>query len=108
MTLNEAQSIINSITYKPNTKLNIRMLSKDDHIVLTLTSTEIDSNDNSKTILINNQYYFDPYGFKGIDKEYFLTVVKSTLVDAAKHEVDEWFKVNGKHYTDPHPKLKKT
>lgn len=112
MTIQEANNIINSVTYK-NIYFKIRQDIYTDNIIL---STAIKVKDAcsgydfnmAPEITIKSTQYFVPQYFNHIEKEEFIYILYNECKRMELHELDEHFKINGKCFKDPHPELKKT
>lgn len=104
-------TLLKRLTYKPAAMLET---PQDDDIyrglvTLTATSYVLDANGSARLVPVTAtnpmrvEMLADEKG--NLDEKRALGFIRDTLKMLEFHEVDEWFRIDGKHVTDPHPPL---
>jgi hypothetical protein len=81
----------------PETYLNIEAQVTDVYHTERTTTVNLRKN-------FNTNMFFDMLSSFELE---FTNFVHRAIVELEMHEIDEWFKVHGRHVRDPHPELKR-
>lgn len=100
MTLVEGQAILNSITYKPGWSFKLTESGLDMFRLLREDSTRVIKLKPGETLTISRHCSFALCHIQ--DAQCLIDIVHSEVVWLEMHEVDEWFKVTGKLWHNPH------
>lgn len=113
MKLEEIKEILKSITYKPNHYFEVVLFPqvedeygerRNDACGIRLKATVDDSNVISNITLGPEEFFpHHPIYLRMIDREYIIDLAFQLVRRHENHEVEEWFKVDGTHWVDPHP-----
>lgn len=102
MTFEHAREVINTVTYKPHSTV---CLEKEDitRLVIKLRITEAVPNTKIKSDMLTASYKIDlDYINSGVE---LLITVRDLIHRLEKHESDEWFRVGGCVFYNPHANL---
>ena len=102
MTFKEFKKIIESITYKPNSQFAVREMNPG-MVWVSLRRDVPDVCEPTRITPLTSSYvmqYYDTCREAVIERTFAL------CLSLEKHETEEWFKVKGKNWIDPHPGLK--
>lgn len=104
MTYQEMEQVIRSITYKPRTFINLSRHYACDNVILQVAFVGVpDAENPTSPTQINSQYSMSPRMFEHMERRDFIHLVHSQIVKMEMHEVDEFFKIDDKHFREPHP-----
>jgi hypothetical protein len=107
MTIKEARDILKTVTYKPGTEITV-----DSDVFgigparLTLRSNPVpDATGEHKHLAPTYSQRF--IYLSTANRKDFLEEVFNVVKQNEDHERDEWLKIDGKHFNDPHPELRR-
>jgi hypothetical protein len=108
MMRNSWAQLVSRCTYIPDSEIEIResekigQISLGSQIRLTMKVQDTYNPGNPNKILIAHvgSLPFTPYEFP--DQDMALRYIHNFIRGTATHEADEWFRVDGKIYEDPH------
>lgn len=103
MKLQEAHGLIEKITYKPGAVFMIERCAVMDVIRLVVTLQVVNAENPNEKIPINFQRVLREDHFTALNEKNFLAMIRASLLELEIHEVNEFFKIRGEHYIDPHP-----
>lgn len=103
------QACLDRVTYKQGWTLEAVLDPGDGgqgHWCINLLVTHWAPNaypDGRKEVLVYRMRTVSPHIYRDLDAARFIAWVRSVVIELEMHEHDEWFKVDGKHLTEPHP-----
>lgn len=104
--LKKVHDCVDRITYKRDTVIIVSPMASLDEIAITISrNVECSSGSGKVNALRSSEIYFYQY-LLNVDPEELCGRIYSLIKRFELHELDEWFKIDGKHYRDPHPELK--
>lgn len=103
MTVEEVQSVVKGITYKPNCRMRVEPYGDKRYtsiVTIYIESKVLDSVHGKAEVTIIFQDRFDIRWFETASD--VIRWVGDCLMRWEKHELDEWFRFNGNLVHDPH------
>lgn len=95
--------ILKSITYKPNIRFSIEPFPTNGFPRFKLIASVEDSRDRRQLITITLEQSITELFVSS--KDMFIQFVLHRIQQFERHEIDEWFKIDGKHLHEPHAKV---
>lgn len=106
MTFEEAKALLGNISYKPHYSLRLTRLLSDDCILLEVKHCELDSTGKDVgSINLLSGTAITEATLSRLTGDRFILWIRETLLVTEVHELDEWYKIKGKCYRDPHSEL---
>lgn len=107
MTFQELENLISRITYKRGFQFNVERDQSRAICYIRLTAWVTPSNrpNTEEIIPIVQMSALDEYALSKMSMDSVLQFISHSLFSLEKHELNEWFKIDGKHVEDPHPEL---
>lgn len=105
MRTDEIEATLRRVSYKPGWRFTVDDRMHDDEVTIVLQHDTPDVNDpeNIITVTTLTRGLRETYS----NEEILLRGVVPKLIRQMEyHEIDEWFKIDGKHVRDPHPEKK--
>lgn len=104
--MNRIDRINDRVTYKPGWKIELRQpLSTPWEVHLTVAGTVPDVTTGLPTTVYGT-HRLPRDVFDNLPDDLVYDWIRGWIVEAEMHELDEFFKVDGRHFRDPHPELK--
>ena len=100
------EEIISRIKYKPNVTIRCYRELVFDDVVIEVCALVIDAEDFSKQITIISKGFFRTEAIQAMGEKELILAISRQLKVLELHEIDEFFKVDGKHIKDPHPEFR--
>jgi len=102
MTFKELQLIVDQISYKPKYFLDARLALEYDAVEIRLSYPALNVENPSENIILRSKDIILGEALKHLEEEDLLKQVYCLFRTAELHELDEWFKFNGKRLKEPH------
>lgn len=102
MNFAECKAVVSRITYKPNVKINVledRTLYGGPHLLLEFAAHVSDVRTGEPTT-IHQRATYPLAALNG--EEHLVYFIHENVRRMEMHELDEWFKLDGVHFRDPH------
>lgn len=96
MMYNTLKGLISSITYKPGVIIELKDYGR---VLFTLTTA---CSDNPNKMSLREAELVLPTNYLTMDLEDIKLLIYKHLLDWESHEVQEWYKIQGVRYKDPH------
>lgn len=99
ITIEQAQSIIHRLTYKPGWKFHLDFYTVDK-VSLAISFDTENAYEPGQIVKIGFRQVLTPSTL--ISEESFIAALMSIIDRAERHETREWFKIDGQMPFDPH------
>jgi hypothetical protein len=111
---NKINSILERLTYKPNVRIKCLHSSTRDSIEILLSGSVPDADQpaatvpwDQPTITVVSIYTLAPQFILSQSEDALIHLLWHHVRKWEDHEAMEFFKIDGKHFKDPHPELKR-
>lgn len=94
------KGILKNFTYKPGWKF--RLEDFGSFLVLCIDAEVPCTDEPGRMINIRFRENFDPLVHRAMDERAWMRWLRERILDVEKHEIDEFFKVDGVKVFDPH------
>lgn len=92
-------NIVNQITYKPNWKIHAESWISNINIRFVFKTLDRDT---EQPIEVVSSESLDERIFKNWDRKRVIVWIYARILKLEEHELNEWFKINGVRYIEPH------
>jgi len=103
--LNNLDLALQSISYKKNFSFRYSPASDSNHVNLTIVMLVPDVNDPTHEVPISSYTRFEDPLTNQLPVAQYIAQIRRYIRELEAHEFDEWFKVDGKCYNEPHPEM---
>lgn len=103
MTFAEAKEFCSKLSYKPGSSFVFDICRDANAYKFNIGLMVTDASHQIEQTMIRYTSKMNPENLARMTKDSFLMLIRKELINMETHEVDEFFRYDHKHVTEPHP-----